>query len=165
MNNFNHPAFIKEDKNNFLNQPSASNSVIASLNFNNKLLLDETTKQQQNLFFKQEVNDNFQIFPTPSFENHNENTVFDNIHNNMNLTQLTPVKENEIKEAKISIVPIKKSLSTPLPNYVPYFLGSYWKAFWKRRIKKFEKIKINFGPNAKQDPIYNHKDNYVTTTK
>ena len=154
MEIFEHPDFVKDEE---YNKQIQLGNPIVSLGFNQKLLFSEDSNYIPNQFKKQEVNVNdlFQMNSTPLFEPTVQPLQDIKLDNNEE-NQRSPTKE--IK-AKFYGVPIKKSLSTPLPNYLPGFLANYLKVFWKSKKKRFEKIKINFGPNTKQDPIYNHKDN------
>ena len=166
MEILNPPGFIQEQK------PKRQSKSNRSSNFNDKFLIDELASCRTHVIKKQEVNDAFQInscdFSDPVNDQINPQTLQHkcDISNEMAHDSILESNGNNTPmPVKMGIISIKKSLSVPLPAYVPLLLAGYFKAFVRSRRKKFEKIKINLGPTTKQDPIYGYKDNYISTTK
>lgn len=160
MNNL-QPSLFTNYKEEITNNISQDPSSLNSINYNNNKFLFDSTSTIQKILpkKKQEVNNSFQIAPSRLNYQEPEPTPIPNEKDSINEVVLP------CRDTKYSVIPIKKSSTTPLPSYIPWFLGGYYKSLVKGKRNRFEKIKINLGPNAKQDPIYRHKGNYISTTK
>ena len=163
MEVFSHPAFVTD-------KPLSQSHSQRSSSFNGKFLIDESASRVAQIVKKQEVNDAFQIpsnqtVGPPIDETTKKNDFFNELANDSIIENSLKNSPTPVKDVRIQAVPVKKSLSVPLPSYIPMFLAGYYKGFVRSRKKKFEKIKVKFGPNVQQDTIYNHKNNYISTTK
>lgn len=141
------------------NNPSQEISSSNSVNYNNNKFFFDLNHETIHPIpvKKQEVNTLFQMNPTNYNSNPESDMIVEKDSFNEN-AEATP-------DTKVGFIPIKKASTTPIPNYIPSFFAKYYRSFIKAQRNRFEKIKINVGRNCKQDPIYNHKGNFISTTK
>lgn len=151
---FHHPGYIQEDPEKLIE--------IENINFNggNKIKTNPDLIPMGEPTFKpyQEVSGLFQE-KSPEFPELNYRNGGDVNLNRGERESVNPRKVS-LHEEKNRIDDIPKQLTTTQQEEY----SSCFKCLFKRQ-KKFDKIRVYFGPNATQDSIYKHPGNHVRTTK